>query len=54
MDYVAQKNTASYDYTPCQWSADDCYPARLLSWLRQQTESHHTAANAANIEFEGA
>ncbi|WP_157953663.1 hypothetical protein [Oceanimonas marisflavi] len=21
---------------PCQWSADDCYPAQMLHWLQQQ------------------
>lgn len=38
MEYVAQRNTASLDATPCQWSADDCYPATLLCWLHQQTQ----------------
>ncbi|NHI01355.1 hypothetical protein OJHNALOF_02400 [Oceanimonas sp. MB9] len=23
--------------SPCIWSADDCYPAKMLHWLQQQS-----------------
>ena len=58
MDYVAQKNTlAPYSAQPeiqhCQWSADDCYPVKMLTWLAQQTEPANTRLHPSDAEFEG-
>ena len=63
MDYVAHTTPSTHTTsshqtaTPCQWSADDFYPASLLAWLRQQTEPPHSAPHSARhsapLEYEG-
>ena len=52
MEYVAQKMTASLDATPCQWSADDCYPATVLFGLDPSTQPLTAPRVADLLELE--
>ena len=69
MDYVVQTTPSACNATPCQWSADDAYPASLLAGLRHQAEpsrplhhlaldsalnyTHHYARHCAALEYDG-
>lgn len=54
MDYQTQKDRLSSSSDVCTWSADDCYPAMILSWLEQEVQLSSPASEATDLAFEGA